>query len=65
MVCENFSGAIISTSANIATQEAARTSEQVKDIFGGEIEHVIEGETNINANPSEIRDALTDEIIRQ
>ena len=64
-LCENFSGAIISTSANIAAKEAARTSEQAKDIFGDEIEHVIEGETNIDASPSEIRDAITDNIIRQ
>jgi L-threonylcarbamoyladenylate synthase len=63
-LCEKFGGAIISTSANIATQEAARTAEQVKQIFNNKIDFIVEGETNINAQPSEIRDALTDKIIR-
>lgn len=63
-LCEKFGGAIISTSANIATQEAARTAEEVKQTFGDKVDFIIEGETNINAQPSEIRDALTDEIIR-
>ena len=63
-LCEAFNGAIVSTSANISTQESARTSEQVKQIFKNEIDLILEGETDINAQPSEIRDAITDEIIR-
>ena len=63
-LCDKFAGAIISTSANIATQEAARTAEEVKQIFADKIDYIIEGETDINAQPSEIRDALTDKIIR-
>lgn len=64
-LCDKFAGAIISTSANIATQEAARTVEQVKQIFGDKIDFILDGETDLNAQPSEIRDALTDKIIRQ
>ncbi len=64
-LCEKFDGAIISTSANISTQEAARTSGQVKQTFGSKIDFILDGETEINAQPSEIRDALTDEIIRE
>ena len=63
-LCNKFAGAIISTSANIATQEAARTAEDVKKIFADKIDFIIEGETDINAQPSEIRDALTDKVIR-
>lgn len=63
-LCENFAGAIISTSANIATEEAARTSEQVREIFGDKIECILEGCTDSNAQPSEIRDALTDTVLR-
>ena len=63
-LCEAFNGAIVSTSANISTQEAARTSEQVKQTFGNKIDFILDGETNANAEPSEIRDALTDKIIR-
>lgn len=63
-LCEMFAGAIVSTSANISKQEAARTSEQVKETFHNRIDFVLEGETNIHAQPSEIRDALTDQVIR-
>jgi L-threonylcarbamoyladenylate synthase len=63
-LCEKYGGAIVSTSANRSTEEAARTSKQVKQIFNNEIDLVIEGETNPNANPSEIRDALTGQVIR-
>ncbi len=64
-LCEVFAGAIISTSANISTHEAARTAQQVKKIFNDKIDFIVEGETDCNAQPSEIRDALTDKIIRQ
>lgn len=63
-LCEMFDSAIVSTSANISKQEAARTSEQVKEIFSEKVDLVLEGETNIHVQPSEIRDALTDQVIR-
>lgn len=63
-LCETFGGAIVSTSANISKQEAARTSEEVKDIFQDKVDFIVEGETDATAQPSEIRDALTDKIIR-
>ena len=63
-LCQQFGGAIVSTSANISTQEAARTAEQVKQIFENKIDFIVEGETDINAQPSEIRDALTNKVIR-
>lgn len=63
-LCHKFKGAIVSTSANISTQDAARTCQQVKQIFENEIDLIIDGETDFNAQPSEIRDALTNKIIR-
>ena len=63
-LCEAFSGAIVSTSANISTQEAARTAKEVKTTFNDNLDFILDGETNKNANPSEIRDALTDKVIR-
>ena len=63
-LCDAFSGAIISTSANIATQDAARTSEGVQHIFNDKIDFIVYGETDVNAQPSKIYDALTDKIIR-
>jgi len=63
-LCEMFNAAIISTSANISGQESARTAEQVKQLFENKIDFIIEGETDRNAQPSEIRDALTNKLIR-
>lgn len=63
-LCEIFGGAIVSTSANIAAQKEARTAEQVKKIFADKIDFIVDGETDINAETSEIRDALTDEVMR-
>ena len=63
-LCEKFGGAIVSTSANVSTQEAARTAVQVKKIFDNKIDFIVEGETDMNAQPSTICDALTNKIIR-
>ncbi len=63
-LCEKFNGAIVSTSANISMQEAARTAEQVKQTFEDKIDFILHGETDLKAQPSEIRDALTNSIIR-
>lgn len=63
-LCEEFGGAIVSTSANKSKQEAARSSVQVKQVFKNEIDFILEGETDLNAQPSEIRDALTSKVIR-
>ena len=63
-LCDKFAGAIISTSANVALQEPARTAVKVKEVFKTNIDFILEGETDSNAQPSEIRDVLTDKIIR-
>ena len=63
-LCEKFNGAIVSTSANISQQEPARTSQQVSQSFENKIDFIVEGETDLNAQPSEIRDALTNKVIR-
>jgi L-threonylcarbamoyladenylate synthase len=63
-LCLAFSGAIVSTSANYANQAAARTADEVKNIFDNKLDVIVDGETNHQSSPSEIRDALTDKIIR-
>jgi L-threonylcarbamoyladenylate synthase len=63
-LCTSFEGAIVSTSANIASQEAARTAAEVKAIFNDKLDLIIDGETDVNLRPSEIRNALTDQVIR-
>lgn len=63
-LCNKFSGAIVSTSANISNQDAARTTDEVKTIFQNNLDMIIDGETDQRASPSEIRDAMTDKVIR-
>lgn len=63
-LCEKYGGAIISTSANRASEPPARTADEVYDIFGDEIDFVLAGDTGGLNKPTEIRDAISNEIIR-
>jgi len=57
-------GILVSTSANPSMRKPARTSLQVRNYFGKSIEYIIPGTTDKNNNPTEIRDAITGQIIR-
>ncbi len=63
-LCEAFGGAIVSTSANLAGREALRTSASVGRRLGGQIDYLVPGCTNPNAQPSEIRDLATGRVLR-
>lgn len=63
-LCRAFGGAIISTSANISDQPAARSAKAVRDIFVDKLDMIVEGELGESERPTEIRDALTNNIIR-
>lgn len=63
-LCESFAGAIVSTSANPSFKDPAKTSNQVQEYFADKVDYIVEGEVDPNAKPSEIRHALTDEVIR-
>jgi L-threonylcarbamoyladenylate synthase len=63
-LCELFGGAIISTSANRAGQPALRTALQVRAKFGTAINEIIFGAVGTRSRPSEIRDALTGQVLR-
>ncbi len=65
-ICQAFGQPIISTSANREGQEPARNSKEVMAIFdASEYGGVVEGEVGDAAKPTQIRDALTQQIIRQ
>lgn len=64
-LCLSFGGPIISTSANIEGQPPARNYRTVKMTFGKLISMIVKGEVGQSAKPSEIRDAITGEIIRK
>lgn len=63
-LCQQFGGAIISTSANRAGQTALRTALQVRAKFGNDIDQIIFGAVGQRSRPSEIRDALTGQVLR-
>ena len=63
-LCKKFNGAIVSTSANPAGEEPARNTQEVKNYFENKLDYVLEGETGGLDKPTEIRDALTKQVIR-
>lgn len=63
-LCQAWGGALVSTSANISTQPPAKTATEVQHIFGNSIDYIVDGAVGKNPRPSEIRDALTNQILR-
>ena len=63
-LCNAFGGAIVSTSANHAGRPPARSPLQVQQRLGGEVDYCLRGELGGQANPTAIRDLLTDQLLR-
>lgn len=63
-LCRALNKPLVSTSANLTGLSPCRTAGEVHQQFGNEFP-VLQGETGGRNNPSEIRDALTGELIRQ
>ena len=63
-LCRGFGKPLVSTSANLSGQEPCRSAEEVQKQFGVAFP-VLAGSVGGRLNPSEIRDALTGEQIRQ
>lgn len=64
-VCQEFGGAIVSTSANRTGQLPARTAAEVRTIFAsGELNYILDEPTDMLGQPTEIRDVLTQQKIR-
>ena len=73
-ICNLFGGPIVSTSANCSGQEPARTVAEVRqqfqpnnDVIGNDemgIDVIVDGEVDLGARPSEIRDVITGKILR-
>lgn len=64
-LCEEFGGAIVSTSANVSGQKPARTVLDVQQQWGEQLDYIVPGELGNRDQPSEIRNALTDEVVRE
>lgn len=64
-LCAAFGSALVSTSANHTADKPARSVAEVKDYFGQNIKGILAGPLGGAENPSEIRDLLSGNIIRQ
>ena len=62
-LCDRLDSALVSTSANVAGEPAARNLAEAKSIFGNHITYA-EGEVGGDINPSIIRNGMTGELIR-
>ncbi len=63
-LCEAAQSALVSTSANRTGEPPARNADEVRGIFGDEIDYILLGEVGGLEKPTEIRDARTGEVIR-
>jgi L-threonylcarbamoyladenylate synthase len=64
-ICERFDGPIVSTSANIEDFPAARDARTVKLTFKDALEHIVTDPVGTDSiRPTEIRDAITGEVLR-
>lgn len=57
--------AIVSTSANVSGHAPARSLDEVLALFSGKVDEILDGEIGELAGPTEIRDALTGQVIRR
>ena len=62
-LCENL-GPIISTSANPTGANPAKSSQRVRSYFKSEVDYVFPANITNTANQTEIRDAVTGNIVR-
>jgi len=63
-LCQQWGGALVSTSANLSGQAAAKTAFDVEQFFAKTIDYIVEGAVGERKRPSEIRDALTNRVLR-
>lgn len=64
VLCQQFGGAIVSTSANPAEQAPARTALTVRRYFNDRLDLILHSTLDPGNKPSEIRDLLTGEVFR-
>lgn len=63
-LCKTFGGAIVSSSANRHGKQPSRSALRVRNCLGEQVEYVLNGNVDRNSKPTQIRDALTNEVIR-
>jgi L-threonylcarbamoyladenylate synthase len=64
-LCDAFGGPIVSTSANLAGRPPCKWPWQIQRHWGSQLDWIVHGELGGSSSPSEIRDLLTDSVLRQ
>lgn len=64
-LCTHFGKPITSTSANLTGLPPCKTATEVYDQLGEHLSAILEGETGGRENPTEIRDACSNNVLRQ
>lgn len=64
-LCEVFGRPIVSTSANLEGELPLRDQRAVTMTFGDQLDYIVPGRVGHRSTPSQIRNAITDVIIRQ
>lgn len=63
-LCKECDQPLVSTSANRQSLPPARSALAVRRIFNQSLDLILSGEVNLNASPTEIRDATSNQVIR-
>jgi len=63
-LCEAVASPLVSTSANLAGMPPARNRFVLRRRFGTSVDYIVPGDCGPAQGPSEIRDLLTDKVIR-
>lgn len=63
-LCQGFGKALVSTSANPTDKIPARTAAEVRQYFDDKLAVIIDAEVGESAQPTEIRDVLTNTVVR-
>jgi len=63
-ICERFGKPIISTSANIEGHPPVCNAKMLDMTFGEKVDFIVDGKVGDSHRPTEIRDAITGEVLR-
>jgi tRNA threonylcarbamoyl adenosine modification protein (Sua5/YciO/YrdC/YwlC family) len=63
-LCQLYGKPLVSTSANLTSLPACRTEHEVRLQLGERIGFILPGDVGTNSNPSEIRDVMTNQLLR-
>ena len=63
-LCARFGAALVSTSANVEGHPPMRDEKMLRMTFGAKIDKILPGKVGGALHPTEIRDAITGEVLR-